>query len=181
VPERYISSPLELPSHDPAADFVRAELKFYGVDHSGLSYEARVFLNRPDASADTPREEGVDGGYAGSFHIFGHGGCFGDVGHCDVPSGPRHPYDLRLSHPLTPDTKTVVITEPLRRMRAHSAESSFTITVVAHVYDLGELPLGRDQTEPLLFDSVSLLTYESPPPLSATSEAEAERPAPAPA
>ena len=27
-----------------------------------------------------------DPSYAGSFYIFGHGGCFGDVGHCDVPT-----------------------------------------------------------------------------------------------
>jgi hypothetical protein len=165
MPERYVSGPLDLPAHDPAADFVRAELQFHAVDHSGLSYEARVFLNRPDADDSTPRESAEDGGYAGSFHIFGHGGCFGDLGHCDVPSGPEHPHDLRLPHPLAPDTKTVVITEPLKRLRTATTEGTFTVTVVAHVYDLGELPLGRDQREPLLFDSVTLLTYESPPPV----------------
>jgi hypothetical protein len=161
VPDRFVSAPLQLPGHDPDADFVRAELQFHGVDHSGLSYEARIFLNRPDADAETQRSDEA-AGYAGSFHIFGHGGCFGDVGHCDVPSEPRSAQDLRLTHPLTPDTKVVIITEALKRLRAEGA-ASVTVTVVAHVYDPGELPVGRDLAEPLLFDNVRLVTYESPP------------------
>jgi tyrosinase len=175
MPERFVSDPLELPEHDPEADFVRAELQFHGVDHSGLSYEARVFVNRPQADRETALELGEDGGYAGSFHVFGHGGCFGDVGHCDVPQGPRPPYDLRLPHPLTPQTKTVIITEALRRARGSGA-AELTVTVVADVYDHEGLPLGRDVGEPLRFDSISLLTYESPPPLPPVSEQEAERP-----
>ena len=161
MPDRFVSAPLELPAHDPDADFVRAELQFHGVDHSGLSYEARIFLNRPEADAESERGSN-EAGYAGSFHIFGHGGCFGDVGHCDVPSEPRHANDLRLEHPLTPDTKVVIITDALKRLRAEGAES-VTVTVVAHVYDPGELPVGRDLREPLLFDNVRLVTYESPP------------------
>jgi hypothetical protein len=62
VPDRFISEPLELPEHDPKADFVRAELQFEGVDHSGLSYEARVFLNRPDADAETAPEPAEESG-----------------------------------------------------------------------------------------------------------------------
>jgi hypothetical protein len=161
MPDRFVSQPLELPAHTPEADFVRADLEFHGVDHSGLSYEARIFLNRPDADAETQRSDEA-AGYAGSFHIFGHGGCFGDVGHCDVPSEPRSAQDLRLTHPLTPDTKVVIITEALKRLRAEGA-ASVTVTVVAHVYDPGELPVGRDLAEPLLFDNVRLVTYESPP------------------
>ena len=175
MPDRYVSPPLELPAHDPDADFVRAELQFHGVDHSGLSYEARVFLDRPDADATTPRELAGDGGYAGAFHIFAHGGCFGDVGHCDVPSGPQHPNDLRLPHPLTPDTKTVVITEALKRIRA-KGEQTFTVTVVAQVYDPGDLPVGRDLKEPLLFERVSLLTYASPPPLPSAASEQIQQP-----
>ena len=180
MPERFVSQPLEMPGHAPEADFVRADLKFHGVDHSGVSYEARVFLNRPDADTSTPLETADDGGYAGSFHIFGHGGCFGDIGHCDIRRGDRHPADKRLPHPLTPHTKTVIVTEPLRRMRDHSDATDFTVTVVADVYEIGDLPLGRDVAEPLLFDSISLVTYETPPPLPPVSLAEAERPAPEP-
>src|SRR5690348_16357380 len=59
-------------------DFNRADLIFEGVDHSGPSFEGRVFLNNPNATADTPAT--AENGYAGSFHIFGHGICLGDVG-----------------------------------------------------------------------------------------------------
>jgi hypothetical protein len=83
--DRYVSPPLELPA--PEVDFKRADLVFYGVDHSGSSFEAQISLG------DEP---------AGSFYIFGHGGCFGDVGHCDIPSGPRHPDDKRLPTHLHP-------------------------------------------------------------------------------
>jgi hypothetical protein len=177
MPERFTSQPLKMPAHEPDADFVRAELQFHDVDHSGLSYEARIFLNRPDADTGTPLETEDDGGYAGSFHIFGHGGCFGDVGHCDVPRDARRSNDLRLPHPLTPHTKTVIITEPLRRLRDQADAATFTVTMVAEVYDVSDLPLGRDIAEPLLFDSLSLVTYETPPPLPPASPTEAERPA----
>ena len=177
MPDRFVSQPLELPAHTAEADFVRADLEFHGVDHSGLSYEARVFLNRLDADLDTPLEPGEDGGYAGSFHVFGHGGCFGDVGHCEVPT-TRNPNDKRLPHPLTPHTKTVIVTEEVRRIRDSTDSDQLTVTVVADVYDVGDLPVGRDAAEPLLFDSISLVTYETPPPLPPVSPAEAERPAP---
>ena len=67
--------PLDLPG--PDLPFSRADLIFYGVDHSGGSYEGRVFLNAPqrlarDADIDHPS-------YVGSFHVFGHIGCAGDV------------------------------------------------------------------------------------------------------
>ena len=65
-------------------------------------------------------------------------------------------------------------------MDPHAGGASGTVSVVADVYDLGDLPLGRDMKEPLLFDSISLVTYETPPPMPPVSPAEAERPAPQP-
>ena len=53
--QRYVSESIDNPA---AGDhpFDRADLVFYGVDHSGPSFEARVFLNQPDADAsDRPR------------------------------------------------------------------------------------------------------------------------------
>ena len=61
--------------------FTRADLVFTGVDHSSLSYEVRVFLNNTDVDDETPCIPEV--GYAGSFSVFGHGNCFGDIGHCE--------------------------------------------------------------------------------------------------
>ena len=90
------SSPTS-PSDPPAprkAGSPRADLVFSGVDHSQTSYEVRVFLNNPTADASTPRT--AEHGYAGRFVVFGHGGCFGDEGHCEVPAsrGPGPTFAL---------------------------------------------------------------------------------------
>ena len=74
-------------------DYYRADLELYGIDHSGPSYEGRVFLNNPRADENTALD--IKNGYAGSYNIFGHGGCLGDLGHCDVKQ--RRPYDHKSS------------------------------------------------------------------------------------
>ena len=122
--DRFVSAPIDLP--DDAEDTYRADLVFYDVDHSGASYEARIFLNSPDADADTPRD---DPDYAGSFHIFGHGGCFGDVGHCDVPTDAR-PVRLSPAAPARAGLEDVVITEAFKRIIAPH-DKTMTVTVVA--------------------------------------------------
>jgi tyrosinase len=144
---RFVSAPLELP--DPKAEFARADLTFYDVDHSGSSFEARVYLDNPGASLETPRD---DPSYAGAFHVFGHGGCFGDAGHCDVPTGPSDPFDLRPPHQLLPQAKLVVITDALRRILT-GGRSEMTVTVVA------ETP-GERPNDVLAFTRVRLLTYK---------------------
>jgi hypothetical protein len=145
--DRFVSTPIDLPA--PDAEFTRADLAFYGVDHAGSSFEGRVYLDAPGATVASGRE---DEAYAGAFHVFGHGGCFGDEGHCDVPSGPRDPFDLRPEHQLTPQTKLVTITEPLRALLARGSATQMTVTVVA------ETP-GDRPNDVLAFDTVRLLTY----------------------
>jgi len=145
--DRFVSAPLELP--DPEAQFARADLTFYDVDHSGSSFEARVFLDNADATVDTGRDAP---GYAGSFTIFGHGGCFGDEGHCDVPTGPQDPFDLSPPHQLTPQVKVVVVTEALRRALA-AGRREITVTVVA------QTP-GEQSNDVLAFSTVRLLAYK---------------------
>ena len=148
--ERFVSDPIDLPERDIDAEGVRADLVFYGVDHSGPSYEARIFINAPQADAATPRD---DPNYAGSFCIFGHGGCFGDVGHCDVPDpAQRDPFDLRPPHQLIPAAKTVIVTDAFKRLVAPDDET-MTVTVVAVVP-------GDDPNDVLSFDTVRLLTYQ---------------------
>src|SRR5205814_345386 len=105
----FVSAPI--PLDDVGRAFHRADLIFGGLDHSGPSYEVRIFFNRPDATADTPRSAGE--GYVGSFFMFGHGGCAGQPGHCEVPES-RRPYDLRPAHQLTPATRWVIVTDALR-------------------------------------------------------------------
>jgi hypothetical protein len=130
--------------------FTRADVEFEGLDHSGVSYEGRVFLNNPGASEDTPI---ADASYAGSYFIFGHGGCLGDVGHCDVK--PRRAFDSRPAHPLTPTLKTVIATPVVRKVLADS--SQVTVTVVPII--LGTNPsLGRPD-DIIKYEQVRITTY----------------------
>ena len=83
--------------------------------------------------------------------MFGHAGCAGDVGHCDVPSGPKDPFDLRPPHALTLQTKTVIVTDALRRL----SDPAVTITVVP----VRPGANGAEVVDALRFDRFSLLTY----------------------
>ncbi len=51
-PPPFTSKPIDLTGIE--GEFVRADLEFDGVDHGGASFEARVFLNNADATADRP-------------------------------------------------------------------------------------------------------------------------------
>jgi hypothetical protein len=149
------SDPLELPELEDVEELGRADLVFYGVDHSGPSYEARVFVNNPKADAATERV--LDHGYAGSFSVFGHNGCFGDEGHCLPDQRERDEFDLRAPHPLRPLTMTVIATEAIRRAFVEPAVRELTVTVVVVVPDDG-FPKAGGSAAP--FDYVRLLTYE---------------------
>jgi hypothetical protein len=152
---------LELERPTPTPDlFTRADLEFRGVDHSGPTYEARIFLDNKRADIKTARDAGE--GYAGSFWVFGHGGCFGELGHCDIPTGPRGPFDKRPPHPLTPQFKTVIVTDALKRVLQTSDAKTLLVTVVPVVPET-QFSLVKLDTDPLKFESVSLLTYEGPP------------------
>jgi hypothetical protein len=118
---------LPLPAQEGLTAFTRADVVFTGVDHSGGSYEVRLFLNNPAATADTPRT--AEQGYAGRFTVFGHGGCYGDEGHCEVPAPSADPTELRPAHPLTPLEINVTITEALRRVLARDGALR-TVTLV---------------------------------------------------
>lgn len=133
-------------------EYSRADLEFIGVDHSGASYEARVFLNNPGADESTQTTE--ESGYAGSFHIFGHGGCFGDVGHCDIIKEPDE-FDPRPSHPLAPIRKVVIATEAIKKAAAQSANISVTVVPVVTCWT------EKCELEDVLkFDHINLVTYD---------------------
>jgi hypothetical protein len=149
--DRFIARDLRLPPSAAARRFTRADLVFYGVEHRGPSFEALVFLNALEASVDTPLD--VEEGFAGSFVIFGHRGCFGSEGHCEVPAGPRDPFDRRPPHGLTPQTKMVEITEALKHPRCSG--ETLTVTVLPVV------PGRRRarQADVLSFTGLRLLAY----------------------
>ena len=149
-PNTYVSPKIAVAAVDPG--FARADIIFDGVDHSGPSFEARVFLNNEQANADT--QTTAENGYAGSFHIFGHGGCYGDdITHCQI-RGPRRAFDPRPGHPLTPARKVLIATEPLRQARAKG--DSLTVTIVPVVYDPSPK---EDYSKVLKLDSISVAAY----------------------
>ena len=127
---RFRSKPLELP--EDREEVTRADLVFYGVDHSGPSYEARVFLDNTRAEAETPRT--LEEGYAGSFTVFGHAGCYGDEGHCSPEQRVSDEFDFRAPHPLIPFTKALNVTDALKRTTGETV----TVTVVAVTRELGD-------------------------------------------
>ena len=146
------------PTQDTA--FKRADLVFEGVDHARDSYEVRVFLNNKDADEQTARSP--ETGYAGRFVVFGHGRCFGEQDHCEpaLTAAPAQAIDPSggHQHPLTPETRILTITEPLRRILSAPGRRLKTLTFVP----VSKAPR-REQRglAPGLFkyDRVSLRTY----------------------
>jgi hypothetical protein len=148
--DRYVSPQLELPSGEGEAAFSRADLIFHGIDHSGPSFQARVFINNTAADEYTAMEP--EHGFAGYFVVFGHGGCAGDEGHCEVPANPDDVDDLRLPHPLRRATKPVVVTEALTAL----SEPRFRVTVIPVLAGVD-----RARREDVLsFEEVEFVTYD---------------------
>jgi hypothetical protein len=144
--DRFTSKPIELPS--PEELFERADLIFYGIDHSGPSFEGRVFLDAPrnlDRESDTDHPN-----FVGSIFIFGHGGCFGDEGHCDVPA-ERDPFDRRPPHQLEPAVRILTVTEAIRRLVEDGKEKA-PVTIIVHTEE-------GEREDVLAFDTVRLATY----------------------
>jgi tyrosinase len=111
----------------PAADFRSADFEVGGIRHTGSSWEGRVFVNNPDATAETGRDAAA--GFAGSFTVLGHGGCFGAEGHCDAPKERRR-FDNRLLARAIRMKKRVDVSEPLRSAARAGGEIQFTIVAV---------------------------------------------------
>ena len=142
----FVSKTIGLTSADIGARYNRADLIFDGVDHSGASFALRVFFNNPAATAETGRS--AENGYVGSVYVFGHGGCFGDEGHCDVPT-ERRPFDVRPPHQLTPARMWIQVTDALRQLAQHEDRLTITVVHMATAQADGPMP----------FEKVSLVTY----------------------
>jgi len=146
---------MELPAGTDLPAFSRADLTFYGLDHSGPSYQVRVFFNNPGAGPDTPLRAGE--GYVGGFAVFAHGGCFGDEGHCDV-RGPVSPFDRRPPHQLVPIARALIVTGAIRELIAREL-SSVTVTAVPVVRP-SALATADEAADVLTVDQVALHTFE---------------------
>lgn len=150
---------LAFPTEAGQAEFSRADVIIQGLDHSQSSYEVRLYLNNLSAAADTPRT--VEHGYAGRLTVFGHGGCYGDPGHCEVPAPSSDPTDLRSPHPLIPIDTYVTVTEALRSILEQDGALR-TLTLV-HVSSPPLRAERKPAPELLRFDDVSLHTYLAAP------------------
>jgi tyrosinase len=107
---RFVSRPIQVPEA-VAGGFATAEVRLHRVPQLDRSCFVRVFLNVPDANADTPVDHP---GYAGYLAVFGHGECIGGPGHCAVPG--RRPYDLRPRSHNTPRNHRVNVTRTARAL-----------------------------------------------------------------
>ena len=146
--DHLVSAPIPLTSVQSGRRFSRADLVFYDVDARGASFTGRVFLQAPGGNVDLSPDR--QDGYAGFFAIFGHGGCFGDAGHCDVPDA-RDPFDLGPPHPLTPQVKMVDVTDRLRELGGDA--------VVAVVLAIRPARSGARLADVMSFSALRLLSY----------------------
>jgi hypothetical protein len=144
--QTWTSKPLPLPV-DPQAPFKRVDLEFEGVEHTGESYVALVYLNNRRAGADTGRDPSQ--GFAAGFNVFAHGVCWGvDDEHCTV-HGAVSPFDRRPEHRLTPQNVTLDITDAVETL---GDVKRLQVTVVAEGTGEG--------TDLLRFSDLTLITYE---------------------
>ena len=124
--DRIVTKPVDVATVVRSDDFRRADLEIGGINHTGTSYEGRVFIDNPDADEQTPKD---DPSCAGSFSVFGHGGCFGAEGHCEAPSDRRR-FDRRPLARSIRMKKRVKLTEALRRAAQRGGQIQFTIVGV---------------------------------------------------
>jgi tyrosinase len=124
--DRIVTRPVDVDTVVRSDEFHRADLEIGGINHTGTSYEGRVFIDNPDADEETSKEDPT---YAGSFNVFGHGGCFGAEGHCEAPDRRRR-FDNRPLARSIRMKKRVKVTEALRRAAAGGGQIQFTIVGV---------------------------------------------------
>jgi tyrosinase len=114
--------------------FNEAEVRLHRVPQLIRSCFVRVFLNLPDADANTSLDNDH---YAGYLAIFGHGSCYGGPGHCDIPPPRRRQYDIRPRDHNTPRNHRVNVTKCARRL-FERGDTSIQITLVVIGVDYQE-------------------------------------------
>jgi tyrosinase len=115
---RFVSKPIAVA--ETVRSFQQAEVRLHRVPQLPRSCFIRVFLNLPDADAETSIE---DPHFAGYLAVFGHGACIGGPGHCEPPPGRRRKYDLRPRSHDTPRNHRVNVTRTARRLLDEGAKS----------------------------------------------------------
>jgi hypothetical protein len=143
----FASAPLRTP-------YKRADIELHRVDQAVPSYEGRVFLNAPDADAETaldPRS-----GYLGSFFIFGKVECWGeDEEHCAEPA--RRRFDRRRSPTRWAKVRVRTPEGALSRL-VKDAGDELTLHIVAVMPELADYS-NYQPADVLRFERLSIITY----------------------
>ena len=123
--EKHVYGPFD---HGVVDDFTRADIEFYGINHFRPSFSVQIYLNDTEVSVASANEKRPS--YAGRFDMFGHDQCFGDEGHCEIPTLRRR-FDDRPSHPLTPAFRRVEVTNALKKVFKKSKKLTVTVVVTS--------------------------------------------------
>ena len=93
-----------------------------------------------------------------SFYVFGHGGCLGAEGHCEVNRLSLR-FDI-IRNPLLPEKISLIITEKLKELGKTTDE--FTITIVPELAGGSESACQNDADlkNVVLLHKISIETYD---------------------
>lgn len=113
TPRPRVLSSIPLPTGGVRAG-QRADVVLDGLEQAGPSFEVRVFVNNPSATAAT--KPAAASGYAGSVYVYGEGAPVAEIG--------------TAAHPQTPMTRNVIATEAIRAAAAAGPRASVTLVPV---------------------------------------------------
>lgn len=91
----------------------RADIVIEGIDQNGPSHTLRIFVDNPDADADT--EPIPENGFAGSLYVYAHAGAL-DEGSA--------------AHTRVPMTRAIIATEAVQRARSRGPTASVTVVAL---------------------------------------------------
>ena len=133
-----------------ADGFESAIIEFHNVGHPlEGTRELRVFINQPDADAQTPTD-GNDH-YAGSRILLGKTMCYGEEGHCASPQ-ERQKFDTRVRPQMKPIKIYMNVTKTMEIPAVVAAQSDRTlVTIVVVDQDENPLPLNAVKMDGLSF------------------------------
>jgi len=127
----------------------RVEIRLHKLQVAQRGANIRVFINQPDANAETPIENNVH--YIGNFTTF-VGFCYGGPGHCEVPPDTRRPFDHRMRHHKTPGNVRFDITAAVQKLLRNRKGANLPLSVHLVVTDIH----GQTREDLLKMDGVSI-------------------------
>lgn len=147
---RFTSDPIPIPaaaSGSQRAPLERVDVVVDGLDQAGPSFEARVFVDNPDADERTPLDPAE--GYVGSIHVYGYGQLPDDPPSPAEGSGPRPP--------LAPMRRVLPATEAMRELVARGRPVVVTVVAVPYQGPAEDLDVDLSWLR-------TLLAINQPPP-----------------